>query len=81
MQTRTPRTLIAQGSARMMFFVVDLIGTSEQIAEQLYAHAGLREGTEVVFALPFSFAHEDNAQILADMAEGLGPALGWAPAA
>jgi hypothetical protein len=35
----------------------------------------------VVFALPFSFEHEDYVQILTDMATHLGPALGWAPTA
>src|SRR6059058_4931476 len=35
---RTPRTRSPQGPARMMF-APDLIGTSQQIAEQLYAHA------------------------------------------
>jgi alkanesulfonate monooxygenase SsuD/methylene tetrahydromethanopterin reductase-like flavin-dependent oxidoreductase (luciferase family) len=77
---RTPRTLSPQGPARMMF-AADLLGTSEQIAEQLYAHAGFREVSEVVFALPFSFEHEDYVQILTDMATHLGPALGWAPTA
>jgi alkanesulfonate monooxygenase SsuD/methylene tetrahydromethanopterin reductase-like flavin-dependent oxidoreductase (luciferase family) len=77
---RTPRTLSPQGPARMMF-AQDLIGTSEQIAEQLYAHAGFREVREVVFALPFSFEHEDYVQILTDMAGKLGPALGWSPTA
>jgi alkanesulfonate monooxygenase SsuD/methylene tetrahydromethanopterin reductase-like flavin-dependent oxidoreductase (luciferase family) len=78
-EARTPRTLAPQGPARMMF-AADLLGTSEQIAEQLYAHAGFREVTEVAFALPFSFEHEDYVQILTDMAEKLGPALGWQPA-
>jgi hypothetical protein len=64
-----------------MMFALDLIGTSEQIAEQLYAHAGFREVSEVVFALPFSFEHEDYVQILTDMAQHLGPALGWTPSA
>lgn len=77
---RLPRTATPQGPARMMF-APDLVGTSEQIAEQLYAHAGFREVTEVVFALPFSFGHEDYVQILTDMATRLGPALGWRPAA
>jgi hypothetical protein len=63
-----------------MMFAVDLIGTSEEIAGQLYAHAGFREVNEVVFALPFSFRHEDYVQILTDMATRLGPALGWRPA-
>jgi alkanesulfonate monooxygenase SsuD/methylene tetrahydromethanopterin reductase-like flavin-dependent oxidoreductase (luciferase family) len=76
---RTPRTASPQGPARLLF-ARDLVGTAEQIAEQLYAHAGFREVTEVVFALPFSFTDEDYEQILTDIATRLGPALGWAPA-
>ena len=64
-----------------MLFARDLIGTSDEIAEQLYAHAGFREVTEVAFALPFTFEHEDYVQILTDMARKLGPVLGWHPAA
>jgi alkanesulfonate monooxygenase SsuD/methylene tetrahydromethanopterin reductase-like flavin-dependent oxidoreductase (luciferase family) len=76
-EARTPRTRTPQGPARLMF-AEDLLGTSEQIAEALYAHAGFREVREVVFALPFSFEHEDYVQILTDIATHLGPALGWA---
>jgi alkanesulfonate monooxygenase SsuD/methylene tetrahydromethanopterin reductase-like flavin-dependent oxidoreductase (luciferase family) len=76
---RTPRTLSPQGPKGMLF-AADLIGTSDQIAEQLYAHAGFQEVDEVAFALPFSFEHEDYVQILTDIATTLGPALGWAPA-
>jgi len=75
---RTPRTKAPQGPARMMF-AEDLVGPSEQIAQRLYAHAGFQEVTEVVFALPFTFDHEDYVQILTDMAQHLGPALGWSP--
>ena len=75
---RLPRTRSPQGPARMMF-APDLVGTGEQIAEQLYAHAAFREVDEVAFALPFSFRHEDYVQILTDMATRLGPALGWRP--
>ena len=64
-----------------MLFAPDLIGTAEQIAEQLHAHAGFREVREVAFALPFSFADEDYEQILTDIATHLGPALGWRPQA
>jgi alkanesulfonate monooxygenase SsuD/methylene tetrahydromethanopterin reductase-like flavin-dependent oxidoreductase (luciferase family) len=76
---RTPRTAQPQGPARMMF-AVDLVGSSAEIAEQLYAHAAFREIDEVAFALPFSFEHEDYVQILTDIATTLGPALGWRPA-
>ncbi|POH72016.1 LLM class flavin-dependent oxidoreductase [Arthrobacter glacialis] len=75
---RTPRTKAPQGPKRMLF-APDLIGTSEQIAEQLYAHAGFQEVDEVAFALPFSFDHEDYVQILTDISTKLGPALGWTP--
>ena len=76
---RTPATAIPQGPARLLF-ARDLVGTSDQIAEALYAHAGFREVREVVFALPFSFEHDDYVQILTDIATKLGPALGWRPA-
>ena len=75
---RTPRTSAPQGPKGMMF-AKDLIGTSDEIAEQLYAHAGFQEVDEVAFALPFSFDHQDYVQILTDIAEKLGPALGWKP--
>jgi alkanesulfonate monooxygenase SsuD/methylene tetrahydromethanopterin reductase-like flavin-dependent oxidoreductase (luciferase family) len=77
-EARTPRTTAPQGPARMLF-ARDLLGGSEEIAEALYAHAGFREVTEVVFALPFDFAPADYEQILTDVATRLGPALGWRP--
>lgn len=64
-----------------MLFARDLIGSSAQIAEQLFGHAGFREVDEVAFALPFSFEPADYVQILTDIATRLGPALGWRPAA
>ncbi|QSZ50707.1 LLM class flavin-dependent oxidoreductase [Arthrobacter sp. D5-1] len=76
---RTPRTRAPQGPKGMMF-AQDIIGTSDDIAEQLYAHRGFQEVDEVAFALPFSFDHEDYVQILTDIAVKLGPALGWKPA-
>lgn len=76
---RTPRTRAPQGPKGMMF-AKDIIGTSDDIAGQLYAHRGFQEVDEVAFALPFSFDHEDYVQILTDIAVKLGPALGWKPA-
>ena len=76
---RTPRTAAPQGPARMMF-ALDLVGTSDQIAEQLYANAAFQQVDEVAFALPFTFDHDDYVQILTDIATKLGPALGWHPA-
>ncbi|MFF5483118.1 LLM class flavin-dependent oxidoreductase [Streptomyces sp. NPDC012935] len=75
---RTPRTTSPQGPARLLF-APDLVGSSEEIAERLHAHAAFREVDEVAFALPFTFEHEDYVQILTDLADRLGPALGWRP--
>ncbi|MEV6602972.1 LLM class flavin-dependent oxidoreductase [Kutzneria sp. NPDC051319] len=60
-----------------LLFARDIVGTSEQIAEQLHDNAAFREVEEVAFALPFTFEHADYVQILTDMATKLGPALGW----
>ncbi|WNZ09478.1 LLM class flavin-dependent oxidoreductase [Streptomyces sp. 11x1] len=73
---RLPRTTAPQGAGRVLF-APDLVGTSAEIAERLRAHAGFREVDEVAFALPFTFEHEDDVQILTDIATKLGPALGW----
>ena len=77
---RSARTAVPQGPARLLF-APDLVGTSAEIAERLYAHAAFREIDEVAFALPFTFEHEDYVQILSDIATRLGPALGWHPTA
>ncbi|MFC8669316.1 LLM class flavin-dependent oxidoreductase [Streptomyces sp. NPDC057199] len=74
-EKRLPRTAVPQGPARLMF-APDLVGTSAEIAERLYAHAAFREIDEVAFALPFTFEHDDYVQILTDIATRLGPALG-----
>ncbi|MFJ4920717.1 LLM class flavin-dependent oxidoreductase [Streptomyces sp. NPDC088725] len=79
-QKRLPRTSTPQGPARLMF-APDIVGSSAEIAERLYAQAAFREIDEVAFALPFSFDHDDYVQILTDIATKLGPALGWRPSA
>ena len=78
-EKRTPRTATPQGPARLMF-ALDLVGTSDEIAEQLYANPAFQQIHEVAFALPFNFDHDDYVQILTDIATKLGPALGWRPA-
>jgi alkanesulfonate monooxygenase SsuD/methylene tetrahydromethanopterin reductase-like flavin-dependent oxidoreductase (luciferase family) len=77
-ERRTPRTATPQGPQRLMF-ALDLVGSADEIAERLYAHAAFREIDEVAFALPFSFERDDYVQILTDIATRLGPALGWRP--
>lgn len=61
-------------------FAPDLLGTSEELAEQLLARDAFRQVEEVAFALPFTLEPEDYAQIITDIAERLGPLLGWSPA-
>lgn len=77
-EKRLPRTFDPQGPARILFSR-DYVGTADEIAGQLLEHAAYQEIDEVAFALPFTFAHEDYVQILTDIAEKLGPALGWHP--
>jgi alkanesulfonate monooxygenase SsuD/methylene tetrahydromethanopterin reductase-like flavin-dependent oxidoreductase (luciferase family) len=76
-EARLARTARPQGPG--LLFAPDLLGTADEIAEALRAHAGFREVREVVFALPFTFEHADYVQILTDTATKLGPALGWSP--
>jgi alkanesulfonate monooxygenase SsuD/methylene tetrahydromethanopterin reductase-like flavin-dependent oxidoreductase (luciferase family) len=79
---RTPRTSAPAGPPGPgLLAAPDVLGTSDEVAEKLYADAAFREVREVVFALPFTFEHEDYVQILTDMATKLGPALGWKPSA
>ncbi|MHA3021413.1 LLM class flavin-dependent oxidoreductase [Mycobacterium sp. BMJ-28] len=75
---RFERTLRPQGP-RGMLFSPDYVGTSDELADQLFGHAGFTRADEVTFALPFSFAPQDYTQIIADLAEKLGPRLGWEP--
>ena len=73
---RTPRTTSPQGPARMLF-ARDLLGTSDGDRRAALRARRFPGGREVVFALPFSFEPDDYVQILTDIAEQLGPALGW----
>ncbi|GAA0304069.1 alkanesulfonate monooxygenase SsuD/methylene tetrahydromethanopterin reductase-like flavin-dependent oxidoreductase (luciferase family) [Kineococcus aurantiacus] len=77
--SRSARVGVPQGPGQLLF-AQDLLGSSAELAERLWADAGFQLVDEVVFALPFGFEHEDYVQILTDMATHLGPRLGWAPA-
>ncbi|MDP9164645.1 MAG: LLM class flavin-dependent oxidoreductase [Actinomycetota bacterium] len=76
---RFPRTTSPQGP-RGMLFSPDYVGTSDELADQLFEHAGFQRADEIAFALPFSFDEAAYRQIISDMAAKLGPALGWTPA-
>ncbi|WP_082279959.1 LLM class flavin-dependent oxidoreductase [Mycobacterium colombiense] len=77
-QSRTDRTVQPQGP-RGMIVSPDYVGTSEELAEVLHAHRGFQRVDEVAFALPHGFDEDDHLQIVTDMAEKLGPKLGWVP--
>jgi alkanesulfonate monooxygenase SsuD/methylene tetrahydromethanopterin reductase-like flavin-dependent oxidoreductase (luciferase family) len=77
--SRFERTKSPQGP-RGMLFSPDYVGTSDELADQLHAHAGFQRADEVAFALPFTFGADDYRQIITDLAESLGPRLGWEPA-
>ncbi|HIW91279.1 MAG TPA: LLM class flavin-dependent oxidoreductase, partial [Candidatus Corynebacterium avicola] len=64
---------------KKMITAPDLIGTSEQIAEQLNSLSAFQVIDEVAFALPFDFERDDYHQILGDIAGSLAPKLGWSP--
>jgi alkanesulfonate monooxygenase SsuD/methylene tetrahydromethanopterin reductase-like flavin-dependent oxidoreductase (luciferase family) len=66
---------------KKMITAPDLIGSSDEITEQLIDLAAFRAVEEVAFALPFDFEADDYTQILTDIAGGLAPKLGWIPAA
>lgn len=76
--SRYERTKAPQGP-RQMLFSPDYVGTSDELADQLFEHAGFQRADEIAFALPFSFDEADYQQIVTDMAESLGPKLGWTP--
>ena len=77
-EARSARVGVPQGPARLLF-ARDLVGPSEQLAEELSAMASYAAVEEMVVALPFSFGVDDHTQILTDLAEVLGPLLGWTP--
>ncbi|OPX12208.1 LLM class flavin-dependent oxidoreductase [Mycobacterium sp. AT1] len=77
--SRFERTKAPQGPKGMLFSP-DYVGTSDELADQLFEHAGFQRANEIAFALPFSFEEADYRQIIDDLAENLGPRLGWTPA-
>ncbi|MCV7407287.1 LLM class flavin-dependent oxidoreductase [Mycobacterium marseillense] len=77
-QGRIDRTLQPYGP-RGMIASPDYVGTSEELADILHAHRGFQRVNEVAFALPHGFVEDDQVQIVTDMAERLGPKLGWSP--
>lgn len=73
---RFERTLTAHGERRTLF-ARDLVGTSDEIVEQLLADAAVSEVSELRLELPYEFSGEEYEQILHDTITSVAPALGW----
>jgi len=55
-------------------------GDQDSVAEAILADPGIAAADELVLFLPPAFGLEENVRVLTDMAERVGPALGWEPA-
>ncbi|AZP22427.1 LLM class flavin-dependent oxidoreductase [Streptomyces aquilus] len=75
---RHERTLAPQGPKRTLF-APDVVGTAEQILEQLTADPVLAQVSELRLELPYEFHREEYEQILHDVRHLIAPELGWHP--
>jgi alkanesulfonate monooxygenase SsuD/methylene tetrahydromethanopterin reductase-like flavin-dependent oxidoreductase (luciferase family) len=55
-------------------------GTPDEVTEAVLADPGLAEADEIVLFLPPAFGLPENVRLLADLAQTVAPALGWASA-
>ena len=74
--SRHERTLAPQGPKGTLF-APDVVGTAEQILEQLAADPVLAEVEELRLELPYEFHREEYEQILHDVRHLIAPELGW----
>ncbi|AZO53544.1 hypothetical protein EJ077_08505 [Mesorhizobium sp. M8A.F.Ca.ET.057.01.1.1] len=73
---RHERTLRAHGEPRTLF-ASDIVGTSEQILEQLVRDPILAGIRELRLELPYDFKQEEYEQIITDFVDRIAPTLGW----
>jgi alkanesulfonate monooxygenase SsuD/methylene tetrahydromethanopterin reductase-like flavin-dependent oxidoreductase (luciferase family) len=76
---RYERTLTPHGERRTLF-ARDLVGTSEQILDQIRADQAVAAVSELRAELPYEFDRHDYEQILHDVRHAIAPELGWQPA-
>ncbi|WP_069762150.1 LLM class flavin-dependent oxidoreductase [Streptomyces sp. LUP47B] len=76
--SRHARTLAPQGPRRTLF-APDVVGTAEQILEQLAADPVVAAVSELRLELPYEFHRGDYEQILHDVRHLIAPELGWRP--
>ncbi|MFI5972066.1 LLM class flavin-dependent oxidoreductase [Streptomyces sp. NPDC051452] len=75
---RHARTLAPQGPKRTLF-APDVVGTADQILEQLTADPVVAAVSELRLELPYEFERADYEQILHDVRHSIAPELGWRP--
>lgn len=75
---RHERTLKAHGERRTLF-ARDIVGTSEQILEQLATDPVLAKVDELRLELPYEFEQHEYEQIIRDVIANVAPVLGWRP--
>ncbi|NLR97893.1 LLM class flavin-dependent oxidoreductase [Rhizobium sp. P38BS-XIX] len=73
---RHERTLSPQGDRRTLFDR-DIVGTSDEILERLFADPILPYVSEFRLELPYEFQDEEYRQILHDFVTSIAPELGW----
>lgn len=73
---RNERTLTPQGERRTLF-ARDIVGTSEEILERLFADPILPHVSELRLELPYEFEDEEYRQIIHDFVTLIAPQLGW----
>ncbi|WP_329352727.1 LLM class flavin-dependent oxidoreductase [Streptomyces sp. NBC_01261] len=77
--SRQARTLAPQGPRRTLF-APDVVGTADQILDQLSADPVVSAVSELRLELPYEFRREEYEQILHDVRHLVAPELGWRPA-
>jgi hypothetical protein len=70
---------VAALGGKRFLFAPDVVGTAEQILEQLTADPVLAQVSELRLELPYEFHREEYEQILHDVRHLIAPELGWRP--
>ena len=73
---RNERTLTPQGERRTLY-ARDIVGTSAEILERLFADPILPHVSELRLELPYEFEDAQYRQIIHDFATLIAPRLGW----
>lgn len=78
-EARLPRTREVHGSRTIV--APDVLGSTAEIVDAIRGDAAFRAADDYLFELPFELGLDDWKHILRELAENIGPALGWEPSA